>query len=303
MLGEFTVIVNPTAANGKVGKLWPDVEDFLRSQEMPFSFVFTEYPRHAISLAREAVEKGARCIIAFGGDGTLNEVLNGMLYQGPRDDLILGVIPGGTGADFAKTLGLPREPISACRHLIEGKTRCIDLGEIECFRDGKPERRYFINVAGLGFDAEVAERTNRAPKILGGTVPYLASLVISLIAYRKKKMTLLLDGHTIEQKAYMVAVAIGQYFGGGMHIAPNASPDDGLFDVVVVGDTTKLDFLKSVPRVYKGTHLDHPKVDSYRASHVEVQTDEKVFIQAEGELVGTAPAVFRMHHKAVKLLV
>ncbi|RLC80950.1 MAG: diacylglycerol kinase family lipid kinase [Chloroflexi bacterium] len=299
---EMMVIVNPVAANGKVGKKWPQVREFLESRGVPFSSSLTQYHQHAIHLAREAVQKGFQTIVAFGGDGTLNEVVNGVFQEGLDVDVTIGAIPGGTGSDFTRSLNLPRDPVEAFKRLLEGRTRLVDLGEIECLKEGKPERRYFINIAGMGFDAEVAERTNRAPKFLGGTIPYLFNLFIPLVTYRSKHYRIEMDGKTLEQKAYFLVIAIGKYFAGGMFVAPEAELDDGLFDVLIIGDMPKLEFVANVARVYKGTHLEHPKVDAYKARHIKVHSESEVFIQAEGEIVGTAPATFKIHPKTVKFL-
>ena len=299
---ELVFIVNPVAANGKVGKIWPRVREYLESQKVPFDFALTEYPTHAITLAWDALQKGASTIVAFGGDGTLNEVLNGVFREGPTADVAIGAIPGGTGSDFTRSLDVPRDPVEAVRCILRGRTRLVDVGEIRCVKEGKPTSRYFINVAGLGFDAEVAERSNRMPKFMGGTIPYLFNLVVSLFSYRNKNFRIRLDDRVLEQKAYLLTVAIGKYFGGGMFIAPDAGLDDGLFDVIVVGDMSKPEFIANVPRVYKGTHIDHPKVDAYKARRVEIHCDGQAFIEAEGEIAGMAPAEFTLIPQAVKVL-
>ncbi len=299
---KLMVIVNPIAANGKVGRRWPQVKEFLEKKGVPFSFALTRYPAHAITLAAEAVEKGFKVIIAFGGDGTLNEVINGVFRQGPSTEVTLGAIPGGTGSDFTRSLGLPRDPIKALEKILEGQTIRVDLGEIKCFKEGRPEKRYFINVAGLGFDAVVAERTNRAPKIFGGTIPYLYNLLLTLITYRSLPFKITIDSLHIELKAYLVVVANGKYFAGGMFVAPGAVLDDGKFYVAIGEDMSRLEFLSLVPRVYKGTHINHPKVKVYEAQTVEISSDAILFIEAEGETVGTAPATFNIYPRAVNFL-
>ncbi len=299
---KMMVIVNPIAANGRVGRKWPSVREFLEKKGVPFSFALTRYPAHAISLAAEAVERGFRTVVAFGGDGTLNEVVNGVFRHGITSEITLGAIPGGTGSDFTRSLSLPRDPIRAFERILEGRTVQVDLGEIECFREGKPERRYFVNVAGLGFDAVVAERTNRSPKVLGGTIPYLYNLLITLLTYRSLPFKITLDSLTLELKAYLVVVANGKYFAGGMFIAPGALLDDGKFYVAIGEDMSRLEFLSLVPKVYRGAHVGHPKVKIYEAQTVEVSSDVTLFIEAEGELVGVAPARFRIHPRAVNFL-
>lgn len=299
---RIMVIVNPIAANGRVGRKWPSVKEFLEKKGVPFSFALTQYPAHAIALAAEAVEKGFKTIVAFGGDGTLNEMLNGVFRYGISSEITLGAVPGGTGSDFTRSLGLPRDPIKAFEKILEGKTIRVDLGEIECFKEDKPERRYFINVAGLGFDAVVAERTNRAPKFMGGTLPYLCSLLITLLTYKSLPFKINIDSQTLELKAYLVVVANGKYFGGGMFIAPEAVLDDGKFYVAIGEDMSRMEFLSLVPSVYKGTHITHPKVKVYEAQTVKVSSEATLYIEAEGEVVGVAPATFKVHPCAVNFL-
>lgn len=299
---KLMVIVNPIAANGKVGRKWPQVKEFLEKRGVPFSFALTQYPAHAVTLASEALEKGFRVIVAFGGDGTLNEVVNGVFCRGLSSEVTLGAIPGGTGSDFTRSLGLPRDPIKAFEKILEGRTVQVDLGEINCIKGGRPEKRYFINVAGLGFDAVVAERTNRTPKIFGGTIPYLYNLLLTLITYRSLPFRITIDSLHIELKAYLVVVANGRYFAGGMFVAPGAVLDDGKFYVAIGEDMSRFEFLSLVPKVYKGTHVNHPKVRVYEAQAVEISSDVTLFIEAEGEVVGTAPATFHIHPRVVNLL-
>jgi len=299
------VIVNPVAANGAVGRRWPRIRQFLLEQGAHFDAELTRAPGHATELAREAVAQGYETIVCVGGDGTLNEVLNGLVTEKGVEPVSLGIIPGGTGSDFRRTVGIPPSYQEACLVLLEGHTRLVDIGEITCLREGEPVRRYFVNVAGVGFDGEVADRTNRLPKVLGGTLPYLASLFITLVAYRNKDVVTSFDGQSIRHRVNAVVVSNGQFFGGGMHIAPEASPDDGFFDIIVLGDLGKLELVANIPRVYKGTHLTHPKVSSYRAREVRVEAkgEERMFIQADGEFVGQAPTTFRLLPRALKVLV
>jgi diacylglycerol kinase family enzyme len=179
----------------------------------------------------------------------------------------------------------------------------VDLGLIEYAGDQGPKRRYFVNVAGVGFDGAVVERQTREGKRGGGTIPYLLTLVVTLLSYQNKTVTLTVDtwGHT--GRFNSVIVCNGKYFGGGMYIAPGAQPDDGLFDVVTIGDTTRLEFLLTVPRVYNGTHLTHPKLHIYRAQTVHVASQQPMFIQADGEYVGRAPATFQIVPRALQIKV
>ena len=289
------LIVNPVAGNGQGARLWPRLREELHGEGAEFDHVFTEGPDHAVVLSRQAVADGCRLIAAVGGDGTIHEVVNGLVIDGQvPEGVVLGAISCGTGSDFARTVGLMQEPLAAARRLVHGSDRRIDLGVIHCWREGQEIVEYFPNAAGLGFDGEVALRVNRKSKAGGGTIPYLISLVATLITYENKPVVVTLDDRTLQQRANAIVAANGRYFGGGMHIAPDATPDDGLFDVVIIGDVTKLELLLQVPRVYRGTHLTHPKVDVYRSRTVRVESAQRLLLQADGEYVGEAPAAFRL---------
>ena len=298
------LIVNPEAANGAVGKNWPRIRDFLQAEGARFDAALTEKPGHATQLARQALNDGFRTIVAVGGDGTVNEVINGLVVEGSVDpEATLGIIPWGTGADFTRMLGIPRDYMEACRHLLRSEPQSVDLGRITCLREGQEVERYFINAAGLGFDGEVAEIVNRFPKVLGGTITYLTCLLIGLVTYRNKNIELSFDGQPVRGRVNSVVVCNGRYFGGGMFIAPGAALDDGLFYVVILGNLNKLEVVVNLPRIYKGTHLTHPKVSHFSAKEIHVEAKERMFLQAEGELIGEAPATFQMIPRALRVLV
>jgi diacylglycerol kinase (ATP) len=289
------LIVNPVAGGGRGGALCPKLQDELHSQGVVFDTVVTEGPDHAVELARQAVADGCRLLVAVGGDGTIHEVVNGLVTGGQvPEGVTLGAVSCGTGSDFARTVGLEQEPMAAVQRLIHGVDRRIDLGVIHCLRDGQEIIEYFPNSAGLGFDGEVADRSNRMTKRLGARFHYLLSLVITLVAYRNKNIVVTLDDRTVEMRSNFLVAANGRYFGGGMHIAPDATPDDGLFDVVIAGDLGKIELLRLLPSVYKGTHLSHPKAYVYRSRSVHVEATERMMLQADGECVGEAPVTFSL---------
>lgn len=333
------LIINPVAANGKTAGRWPPIQELLQTQRLEFDYIFTERPGHATELARQAVAEGCTLIVAVGGEGTLNEVVNGLVSSEGTvpPSVVLGIIPSGTGTDFVRTLGIPRDCLQACQCLLRAETMAVDLGEVEyaplgpaaglraevpSLRSGQALKaegsgqrltsshvsdqtglphRYFINVAGLGFDGEVAERVNRSSKALGGTIPYLTSLFITLVAYQNKHIELTIDGQTALRRLNSVIVSNGRYFGGGMCIAPHADLTDGLFDVIILGDLNKPELVQNLPKVYNGTHLTHPKVSEHRAREVRVVSQERMLIQADGELVGMAPATFRLLPQAIRV--
>jgi len=298
------IIVNPVAAAGKVAKQWPQVRDLLTQGGLPFDAEMTQYPGHATELAAGALDEGFRYFVCVGGDGTVNETVNGLIIDDRvHPDVVLSIIPGGTASDFVRTMGISVDPSEAYQVTLGQQTRSVDIGEIRCTRQGKAFRRFFVNVAGLGFDGEVADRVNRRSKRIGGTIPYLTSLVLTLFSYKNKDVQLTLDGQQMSGRYNSVIVCNGQYFGGGMWVGPKAAADDGIFDVVILKDLSRLEFLMNVPRVYKGTHLTHSKVDLFQAREVHVEAKQRMFIQAEGELIGEAPATFRIIPGALNLRV
>jgi diacylglycerol kinase (ATP) len=298
-------IVNPVAAGGKTAKVWPTIEQQLASLGLRFEVRFTQAPLQATTLAREGVEQGFDTIVAVGGDGTVNEVLNGLMRPGgQRAEAVLGVVITGRGSDLARTIGVPSNFGEACARLSGERTMTVDVGLVEFEHEGERKQRYFVNVGGAGFDAEVAHRANRAPNFMGGTIPYLTSLVTTLLSYRNKSVELVLDDQEpIHQVVNSVVVANCQYFGGGMRVAPDADPNDGLFDVIVIGDIDKVDFLMTVPKVYDGTHITHPQVDEYRAKRVEVRSDSPLLLQVEGEVCGQTPLTFEIIPSALQIRV
>lgn len=298
------VIVNPTAANGRVAAQWPTVREHLTGLGLAFDFRLTERPLHATEIAREAAQAGYCPIVAYGGDGTLMEVVNGLLGEpGQPSTVPLAIIPGGTGSDFVRTLGIAHDFRQACAKLIGGTERLVDVG-YATFRgfDGSERHLYFANVAGLGFDGEVVERVQRSSKALGGTLTYLTNLLLTLVYYQNKHVSLRFDGQAQDRRMNSVLVCNGRYFGGAMYIAPPADVQDGEFELVILGDFSKPELVINVPRVYKGTHLTHPKVQIHKAQEVHVEAKERMLLQADGELVGQAPASFRIIPRVLRVI-
>lgn len=296
------VIVNPASAGGATEQRWPVVRDLL-FQHMDFEVAFSQYAGHAVELGRQAREQGYRRLVCMGGDGTMNEVVNGVLSAPSQQPLPeFGVIPSGTGSDLVRSLGIPHDLQTACARLGSPRRATTDLGVV-CYR-GKEglERRYFVNAAGLGYDAEVVSRRNGFNRHVRGTIPYLVSLGLTLLFYRNKDVTVTVDGVQDARRVLLLVLAIGRFFGGGMRIAPHAVLDDGRFDVVTLGDVGRLELLYNVPGVYSGAHLRNPKVRVERATLVSVDSDQPVLIQADGELLGLAPAQFQIIPRALTIL-
>lgn len=297
------VIVNPVAGANTTYRKWPAISELLQSGGMPFEYQYTEGIGHAIELAREATASGYQFLVAVGGDGTVNEVANGILQSNDSCEATIGIISTGTGGDFIRTAGITKDYIKACASICEAKKRMIDVGVAEYFKNGQPCRRYFINSAGIGFDAQAIEAASHLPKIFGGTVPYVLGLLQSVISYKNKRVNVSIGDKHEQKRVLTMVMANGCYFGGGMCIAPKADIYDGFFDVVSVGDIGKIDLLKTFPKIYKGTHITHPMVKIERASCVEIKSTDKVFIEADGEFLGECPASFKIMPAALSLAV
>jgi YegS/Rv2252/BmrU family lipid kinase len=278
-------IVNPAAHGGKSVKVWSGLDRILASRGLPRDAIFTQAPLHATEIARAAAGEGAKKVFAVGGDGTVQEVANGLV--GSRS--VLAPIPAGRGNDFVRALGLPANPVRALEAGMNGSSRQIDLGWVEA----SSGRRYFVTIASVGFDAEVAQEVARGAKRLGGTLTYLAGLVKTLARYQAYQIELgLEDQLPVKTTALFVAVGNTPYYAGGMRMVPGARPDDGILDLCLCGGLTRFETVKSLPLVYLGIHGRHPKVSFMKTTQVTVSSNQPLTVQADGEVVGRCPVSF-----------
>ena len=241
--------------------------------------------------------------MAVGGDGTLNEVVNGLVRSGA--DTELATIPLGTGMDFIRTYDIPTRFEDAVRIAVGGMARTIDVGRVS-YREwsGAESERYVANVGSVGMSAAVAQRANGMSKALGGKATFFYALTRVFLEWRNTNVSVELDdGTRRDGRMHDVIVANGQWHGGAMWLAPEARPDDGLFDVVLIGDITKRDFVTTAPKIYKGTYLEHPKVELLRSRAVSVDAPERLPIELDGEQVGTTPARFEIVPAALRVRV
>jgi len=297
------LIVNPTAGAGRTAKKWPYIKQLLKNTGLRFEHDITEAPGHAIELAKSAVNKGYKLVVSVGGDGTINEIVNGIYAAGGMKDIELGIIGTGTGSDYIRTIGISRHYQESCHHLMNPMKKSVDLGLVEFINNGQTTKRIFANFAGLGFDAEVVKTTTKKYKNLGGKPAYLMGLLSTFATYNNRNIHITLNGQTEDRKVCTIVMSNGKYGGGSMLIAPEADPSDGLFDVLIIGDVSKLDLLWSLPRIYRGTHLTHPKVTLKRTNEVTISADSKMSIQADGDLIGEAPARFVVLPSALNIRV
>jgi YegS/Rv2252/BmrU family lipid kinase len=286
-VSRAVVVVNPAAGGGRTERRWAGLRDELRRHGLAFEWVPTTGPGSGAALARGAVEAGADLVVAVGGDGTLSEVVNGVT----RDDAptaTVGALLTGRGRDAVRNLGLASDVRLAARRLVQGADARIDLVRVE-WPDGA--RRYAVSSAGAGFDARVAHRTARGGG--RGTVPYLLAVVRTLSEHTPVQAELEIDGVRAWAGRLSVAVAAnGRYFGGGMKIAPDADVTDGLLDLVVLGDVGRLELLRWLPAVYRGTHLAHPEVQVRRARRVALRAATPLPVHVDGEVAPPTPLAF-----------
>ena len=355
MSRRIAIILNPVAGRGKARKLRARLDAILEETAIGLSIPGSSYWRiiesqgagHSEELAREAAAFGFDAIAAAGGDGTLSEVANGIAGT----ECLLGVIPLGTGNDFARCVGIGTDLELAVETLFIGEARKIDVGrvtfpseladpfeiseargrrsvargEVRRFPidahvhslpialsalmpppnrelEEKSESRLFLNIAGCGIDAVVADRVNRGFGFLSGTSAYLAALAQSLLTYKAAKLTLTMGEEVWEERAMFCCVANATSYGGGMKVAPDAELEDGFFDICLLKETGKIEFLRTFPKVYSGTHIDHPNVEIVRTDRISIQSDPPLPVLVDGEVLGMTPVEFQIVPQAISFL-
>jgi diacylglycerol kinase (ATP) len=301
--GPLVVIANPRSGRGKVGAKLPEVERIMRDAGLDYRIVQTTQPGHATDAARDALARGGRYLVAAGGDGTVHEVVNGMIRddQPIAPDAVLGVVAAGSGCDLVRSFGLPGDAVRAAHHLAGDSVRAIDVGKVT-FTSGPVEMtRYFPNIAEAGLGGAVVARASGLPGFLGGA-KYFCGFWLTLPGFRPVTVRLDADGQAYEWQAFNVVVANGRFYGGGMQISPKSEPDDGALDVLVMAGP-KSDAFTTLPKVYRGTHLPHRNIAELRACRVQVEADVPLAIEADGEVLGTTPATFEIIPKPIRLKV
>lgn len=299
------LILNPRSRNGATGRRADSLVRRLREGLGPLEVERTRGPRDAERIAREAVRAGWERLIVAGGDGTLSEVATGLLAAGLGGYATIGALPLGTGGDFLRTLGVPRDLEHAIACLREGKPRPIDAGRAS-FVDasGRPASAHFVNVASFGVSGRVVELVNRSPRLLGGRASFLVGAVRAIARHRSELVSLRVDGELVQDGPLVLAAAAnGRYFGAGMQIAPEARTDDGLFDVVAVCGLGRAQLLRRLPLLYRGTHLTDPAVRVWHGRIVEaLPRGAPVPLELDGEPLGRLPARFEMLPAALMLI-
>lgn len=305
-----TFVVNAHAGGGKTGRRWATLEPQMRELFPEAEVQFTQGKGDGIRVALEASARGQQLVVAVGGDGTLHEVMNGLMHgvnpdpDQPNSETILGVLPTGSASDFARGLEIPDDYESALILLRNGKPRRLDLGLVEAVDEsGNKVRRYFLNAADFGIGAEVVARVHEGSKFLPGRPTYLWQTVRTLVTYRNPTATLTVDDGTPYPRVFKsIVLANAPFFGGGMCIAPDAVPSDGALDLVELGDLGRLEAIRRLGETFQGRRIEHRDIHYSRCKKLHASSDSCVRIEADGELIGQLPAHFHIVPDALSML-
>ena len=286
-LKKWFVIINPTSGNGSSKRKWPIIKNLLESFFFDFDYVFTKHSNHGTIIVQNAIKKGFRNIICIGGDGTLHNIVNGIMQQHltPSIAINVGVIPIGTGNDWVKTHNIPKDIKKAIQLIKKGNTNLQDIGKIELVdRDTKPI--YFMNLAGIGFDGYVVNRMQNYKRF--GALSYLIGAFLGLLSFKNFSSRVFLNSEEVSGETLMVLIGLCKYSGGGMRLTKTPNPFDDLFDITIAKNFSRLDVLSNLHRLFNGKIINFTKVVNYKASSIEIITNKKehTYIQADGELVG-----------------
>lgn len=304
---RVAVVVNPHSAHGRTGRRWPALEAAIRARLGDVTVLQTERPRHGIALTRAALREGYTRIISVGGDGTHFEVANGFFEDGApiNPEAVMAILPHGTGSDLPRTLGLPRKFHAALPFAVNGRVLAADLGHLTyTTADGEQGAFFFQNTCHIGIGAEAGDLVNRNSKAFGGFSSYLWATLRTLLRYRDREMRIEADGVVYEQVVKELIIAKGQYDAGGMHVAPQARLDNGLFDIYIIGKVTLGDALRNLHLVYRGEMMRRPDLVRYlRAREVRISSPVHTLAAIDGEVPGALPATVRVVPGALRIVV
>ena len=300
---RVTFVVNPASANGSTGRRWAEIAHRAAAAGLEGDALVSTRPGEIADLTAQAVADGAELVVAVGGDGTVYEAANGLM-RADASGVELAIVPRGTGTDFVRTFGIPRDLDRALAVARGGQARPIDVGRARYVAwDGSPAESHFANFAGAGISGAIARRANASSKAMGGRVSFLWATVAVFARWKSARVAVTVDGETRSGRMLEVLATIGEYAAGGMWVTPGAAPDDGLLDVLLIGDVTKADFVTTFPKIYRGRHLSHPKIELLRGETVTIEADEALPIALDGEQPGTTPLALDVVPRALRLRV
>ena len=298
-------IVNPNAGKGLGKKKWPEICSLLEKFKFNYDFEFTQRRGHALEIAQRIPGEKYKNLVGVGGDGTMNEIVNGVMtnISGISDTIAVGMIPVGTGNDFARNNNIPLNYEKAIQVLNSSKNQLHDVGKANFYSEGKQLTRYFYIIAGMGFDGEVNRKSNidkrngKSSKIL-----YVKNLLLTLKSYKPVSFNITDDNSSFEKVVFTLAVGKGKRNGGGMMQLPFAKPDDGYLDYTVVEKVPRRTVVALLPKLFKGTHIEHPKVSTFKTKNLDINTSDSVLLEIDGEDAGKAPFSFEIIPKALKII-
>jgi len=304
--GTIAAIVNPRSANGRTGRIWPQIHAEIRKILGEVQVFHTRSPRHAIDLTAAALQAGHGTILAIGGDGTVNEVVNGFLSDGRAgvSEAVLGVIPEGTGSDFRRALRLPLDERAAIHAIRTADARPVDVMRVTYRNaEGITLSRYAVNVVSFGMGGAVAVRVNRTSKALGGKVSFLIATITTTLRFQGNTVSLGIDGAEPRKVSISnVAVGNGPYHGGGMWACPRAVIDDGVLEVTIIENMPAWEIFRDIRYLYNGRIYEHPKVRYSRATRLEATSDQPTLLEIDGEPLGQLPLEIEVIPKAIRIL-
>ncbi len=303
---DWLVIANPLAGNGRLGREWRAIYSLLEVTGFSFEWRFTTHRCHATELAQLAIEGGYRKLLAIGGDGTNHEVTNGIFRQAavPSQEVRYGLIPVGSGNDWSKTYKIPKNWRKWIPMIKEERVQLQDVGLVTYVENGQEQSRYFVNVAGMGYDAFIVKKVEEK----GGAqnaFRYFSMIFKCLLAYEHQHGQLIFPGQQLSDRFYTIHVGIGKYSGGGMTFVPHARPNSGTFAITTIGEITKPGVLMNTYRLYNGTIGKHPKVQTYQSKALSVESLGKhpIAVEADGEYLGVTPVTFSISGKKLNVIV
>lgn len=284
---QWFVVINPTSGNGSVKHKWPKIKSLLDTYGFTYRFAFTSHPKHSIEMIHSSVYQGVTNFICVGGDGTIHNMVNGIMTQKsvPSSTINLGVIPIGTGNDWVKTHAIPKNHEKAIKLIRAGKIKCQDVGKIE-FINNEVSPIYFNNLAGIGFDGFVVSKVQKYKSL--GAISYLTGALLGLFGFKNFKATVAFNNEEIKTNALMILVGLCQYSGGGMQLTKNPDPYDGFFDISIPENFGKLDIVMNMIKLFNGKITNSEKVMTSKTNDITILVDKTnpPFIQADGELIG-----------------
>ena len=308
---KWLIVVNPAASIGKSGKDWPEIEKLFIQEGFDYDAVLTTHPGHAIELVRDSItEKGYKKIISVGGDGTNNEVVNGIFTQQrfPTHEITMATVPVGTGNDWRRTFDIPLEYENIVKIIKKGYTFAHDIGKLTYYNDGDPKTRYFLNASGTGLDEMVCNTTNIMKRNgKGGTIRYLISVVKCLFKYKITHVQLTIDDQLVfDDNILSLSIGNCRFNGGGMMMMPFAVPNDGLFDITVIRKVSILKFAANVKNIYDGSFVNKIKeVQTFQGKKIRIVSipPHSLRVETEGENLNNSPFDYEMLPKAINMIV